>query len=453
MAPLPGRCIGIKHAARPPEDASARAHGWSAGGVRDRHLPAFHRRCLLPAASTRSPLEPVGRPIPASALPGIDAAIESAIAEARIVGAVVMVAQDGAVIFHRAAGLADRERHVPMREDAVFRLASVTKPMVTAAALRLVELGRIALADPVTRYLPGFRPALLDGSTPAITLRHLLTHTAGLSYGFLEPPDGPYHRAGVSDGLDQPGLPMDEAMRRIARAGLAYMPGTRWAYSVAIDVLGAALEAVEGMRLDGVVADHVTKPLGLSDTGFDLDASQRARLATPYADAVPAPTRVPDAGQHIHFPPGLALYAGAAGVHAVPNRVFDPASFRSGGGGMVGTAGNILRFVEAIRTGGEPILWPETAAAMMSVQTGDFPITNRGPGWAFGYGGAILTDPVAANSPQSPGTFGWGGVWGHQWFIDPARRLSVVALTNTTFEGMMGRFTRELRDAVYRDTR
>jgi CubicO group peptidase (beta-lactamase class C family) len=136
----------------------------------------------------------------------IDGAIDAALAEKRIVGGVVLVMQDGEIAYSRAAGLADREQAVPMREDAVFRLASLTKPLVTAAALRMVELGKIALADPVTRYLPDFRPALPNGDVPAITLRHLLTHTAGLAYRFMQPEGGAYERAGVSDGADEPGL-------------------------------------------------------------------------------------------------------------------------------------------------------------------------------------------------------------------------------------------------------
>src|SRR5205085_383602 len=128
----------------------------------------------------------------------IDSAIDAALAGKRIVGGVVLAMQDGKIAYRRAAGLADRERAVPMREDAVFRIASLTKPIVTAAALRMVELGKIALTDPVTRWLPDFRPALPSAEVPAITLRHLLTHTAGLSYRFMQPPDGPYHRGGVS---------------------------------------------------------------------------------------------------------------------------------------------------------------------------------------------------------------------------------------------------------------
>jgi CubicO group peptidase (beta-lactamase class C family) len=387
----------------------------------------------------------------ATRAPAIDAAIDQALADARIVGAVVLVARDGAIVYRRAAGLADRERNVPMREDAVFRLASLSKPLVTAAALRLVELGKLSLSDSVTRYLPKFRPALADGETPAITLRHLLTHTAGLSYGFMQPPDGPYHRAGVSDGLDQPGLGMAEEIERIARAGLAYPPGSQWAYSVSMDVIGAVLEAAEGRGLDAVLAEHVTGPLRLASIGFDLTAGQRDALAAAYADAKPAPLRIPDAGTRVHFPPGIPLYEGLAGIHLVPARVFDAASFRSSGAGMAGNAGDMLAFIEALRTGGAPILQRETVAAMMTVQTGGLPIVNRGPGWAFGFGAAILTDPAAAQSPQSPGTFGWGGVWGHTWFLDPVRRLSVVSLTNTALEGMMGRYTRDLRNAVYAD--
>jgi CubicO group peptidase (beta-lactamase class C family) len=378
----------------------------------------------------------------------IDTAIDSALADRRIVGAVVLAAQDGKIVYHRVAGLADRERSVRMRDDAVFRLASLTKPLVTAAALRMVELGKIAITDPVTRYLPAFRPALPNGDVPVITLRHLLTHTAGLSYGFMQPPNGPYLRGSVSDGLAEPGVSMEQELDRIVRAGLFYPPGENWAYSVSMDVLGAVLEAVEGEDLESVMAKYVTGPLRTPSLRFDLTADQRERLVTPYADTKPEPLRMPDEGQRVHFPEGIPLYAGLSGVSLSPARVFDQNSFRSAGGGMNGTAGDMLTFVEALRNGGAPILSRDTVNAMMTVQTGTMSIVNRGPGWAFGFGGAILIDPAAALTPQSPGTFGWGGVWGHSWFIDPARRLSVVSLTNTALEGMMGRYVRDVRDAI-----
>jgi len=378
----------------------------------------------------------------------IDSAIDIALAEKRIVGGVVLVMQDGELLYRRVAGLADRERNVPMREDAVFRLASLTKPLVTAAALRMVELGKIALADPVTRYLPDFRPALPNGDVPVITLRHLLTHTAGLAYRFMQPDGDAYERAGVSDGADEPGRSMEENLKRIVRAGLFYPPGEKWEYSVAMDVLGAVLQVVEGEDLEAVMKKYVADPLGAPSLSFALTADQRARLVTPYADGTPAPVRIPDQGLRVRFPEGFPIYAGLAGINLVPARVFDKNSFPSGGGGMNGTAGEMLKFVEAIRTGGAPLVSRETAKDMMTIQTGELPIINRGPGWAFGYGGSILTDPAAALTPQSVGTFGWGGVWGHTWFIDPARRLSVVSLSNTAFEGMMGRYVRDLRNAI-----
>jgi len=381
----------------------------------------------------------------------IDQAIDQAIAEKRLVGAVVLILRDGKPVYRRAAGLADRERAVAMREDTVFRLASLTKPIVTAAALRLVEQGKLSLEDPVTRFLPSFRPALPNGDVPAITLRQLLTHTAGLAYGFMQPPDGAYHQAGVSDGLDQPGLTMADELERITRAGLSYRPGERWAYSVAMDVLGAVLEAVEGRDLEAIVAEHVTGPLRLASMGFDLKDAQWDLLAACYADGERKPLRIPDQGMRVQFPEGLPLYAGLAGVHLVPVRVLERTSFRSAGAGMVGNADDMLAFIEALRAGGAPILSAETVDTMMTVQTATLPIVSRGPGWGFGFGGALLVDPAAALTPQSRGTFGWGGVWGHSWFVDPVRRLSVVSFSNTALEGMMGRYVRDLRDAIYSD--
>ena len=384
------------------------------------------------------------------ATPAIDDAIDRALNEQRIVGAVVLIARDGEVVVRRAAGLADRERKLPMREDAVFRLASLTKPIVTAAAMRMIELGKLALTDPVTKFLPSFKPALANGDVPTITVRHLLTHTAGLSYGFMQPRDGSYHRAGVSDGLGEPGVTTEEELARVVRAGLAYPPGANWAYSVAMDVLGFAMQAVEKADLEAIVRKYVCGPLKMDTMGFDLQASQRDLLVTPYADGKPAPVPIPDAGTRVHFPEGVPAYANLAGISLGPARLFDKASFRSAGGGMVGTADDMLTFIEAMRGGGAPILSAATVREMMSVQTGEM-LTMRGPGVGFGYGGAVVVDPKAALTPQSVGTWSWGGVWGHTWFLDPVKKLSVVSLTNTALEGMIGRYVRELRDAVYAD--
>jgi CubicO group peptidase (beta-lactamase class C family) len=367
----------------------------------------------------------------------LDPVIDRAIAEQRIVGAVVLVAVDGKVVYQRAAGHADRESGRAMRRDDVFRLASVTKPIVSAAAMRLVERRDLSLDDPVTRWLPDFRPQMADGSRPTITVRHLITHTSGLSYRLMEPPGSAYDRLNVSDGLDQPGLSFDENLRRLGQAPLAYRPGTAWRYSLSMDVLGAVIERAAGKPLPEVVRETVTAPLRLKRTGFTAERAED--LVTPYFNAEPGPKRMFD---------GVAVPIGGAAARFAPSRALDARSYPSGGAGMVASANDVLTFLEAIRKGGAPILSPATVRAMTSDQVGPQAQT-QGPGWGFGYGWAVLADPAAAKTPQSAGTFQWGGAYGHSWFVDPARRITVVAMTNTAFEGMNGRFTTELRDAVY----
>ncbi|MDF2694796.1 MAG: hypothetical protein K0S65_3179 [Labilithrix sp.] len=367
----------------------------------------------------------------------LDKVLERAVAEPRIVGSVVVVLHDGMCIYQRAGGLAARVAARPISVDTVFRLASVTKPFVSIATLQLVESGALDLDAPITRYLPEFRPSLADGRAPSPTVRQLLTHTAGLSYGHMEPLAGPYHAHGVSDGLDAPGLSMNEELRRIVAAGLRAPPGTQWIYSVALDVLGAAIERVLGKPLSLAVRELIGRPLELVDTGFE--APEKERLATPYADGAP-PVRMQE--------PHAVPFFDASEVRFSPARVFDAASFASGGAGMNGTAIEVARLLETVRRGGGSLLPEKAARAMMTNQIGDLPIV-LGPGWGFGFGGAVLVDRDAANTPQSPGTWTWGGAWGHNWFVDPALRLVAVALTNTALEGMMGLFPSAVRDAIY----
>ena len=385
---------------------------------------------------------------------GIDAVITRALSENRIVGTVVLIARDGELVYQHAAGLADREAGKNMAAGTLFRLASVTKAIVSAAAMTMVERDELALDSRVDRWLPEFQPKLPSGESPAITIRHLLTHTAGLDYRFQQPSDGPYALAGVSDGFDQPGLSMQENIRRIASAPLVSPPGVAWRYSVAMDVLGAVMERAAGKPLPAIVDERITRPLDMIDTSFsiadanEVDRADRVarvdRLAVPYADAQPRPTRMED-GEVVPFMDG-------AGIIFAPSRALDPASFPSGGGGMSGSASDLLRFFETIRRGGGPVLSEKSTAQMMRNQNANLPAGAQGPapGWGFGFGGSVLDHPSAANSPQSRGTWQWGGVYGHSWFVDPERRLTVVALTNTALEGLAGRFPFELRDAIYR---
>ncbi|KAA0943536.1 MULTISPECIES: serine hydrolase domain-containing protein [unclassified Pseudomonas] len=367
----------------------------------------------------------------------MDAVIDSAITDKRLVGTVVLVLRDGQLVYHRAAGLADREAGRPMTEETIFRLASVTKPLVSAAALRLVEQGKLRLDDPVTRWLPTFSPRLADGTVPVITVNQLLNHTAGLSYGFLENPRGPYRTAGVSDGLDEPQISLVENLTRIASVPLSYTPGTGWQYSMATDVLGAVLEKASGSSLQVLLKESVTDPLGLRDTGFAV--TDLSRLSAAYQDGSPQPLRMVDQA---------TITSGNSTALFDVRRILDPRAYPSGGAGMAGTAGDIARFLEVIRQGGAPILTSRSVQLMMADSVGPHAQT-QGPGWGFGYGWAVLDDCALADTPQSKGTLQWGGAYGHSWFVDPQQKLTVVALTNTAYEGMSGLFTRQLRDAVY----
>jgi CubicO group peptidase (beta-lactamase class C family) len=368
---------------------------------------------------------------------GVDAAIDTALADKRLVGTVILVARDGELVYQRAAGLADRENKVAIQKDTIFRLASITKPIVAITAMRLVEQGRIGLDDPITKWLPDFRPRLPDGDETIIRIRHLLTHTSGLGYTFAEAQDGPYHRAGVSDGLDTPGRSIADNLQRLATAPLLFAPGEGWQYSLAMDVLGGIIEKETGDNLDKAVAELVMKPLGLSDTGFSV--RDRSRLAAAYMNAQSGPQRMGDEAT-------MPILDGT--IRFAPDRIFDPGSYQSGGAGMAGTANDVLAILETVRKGGAPLLSADTVKTMM-VDQADGHLQPLQAGFGFGFGWSVVTDPVAAQAPFSAGTIKWGGVYGHSWFVDPTKKLTVVALTNTALEGMWGQFTIDLRDAIY----
>lgn len=371
----------------------------------------------------------------------LDQVINKAIEEKRIVGTVVIVSKDGQIVYRKAAGYADREAKIPMREDNQFRLASMTKTIVSAAALAMAQRGQIGLDEPITKWLPQFRPKLKDGTEPKITIRQLLTHTAGLNYGFMEADDGPYHKAKVSDGLDQPGLSIDENMKRLASAPLLFEPGTRWNYSLSIDVLGAVLEKATQGPLRKVILKNVAGPLGMTDSDFEV--ADRKRLAVPYVDAKPEPARmkavelVPFAGGNVRFEPA---------------RAFNKRSYQSGGAGMVGTAGDYIKLLEAIRTTNGALLNPDSMKLLTENQLGSLQMDSS-PGWTFTCGAAVLLNPAEAKTKQSAGTIKWGGIYGHTWFMDPKEKLSVVQMTNTTLEGTKGAFPEAITNAIYGDTK
>ena len=369
----------------------------------------------------------------------IDAALASALNEKRIVGAVIAVMKDGELAHFKPYGLANREQGKPMTEDAIFRLASISKPIVTAAAMRMIELGKFGLDTPVTDFLPDFKPKAPDGSTPTITIRHLLTHTAGLSYDFLQPPEGPYNTIPVSAGIDGD-FTMEDNLARMVEAGLTFPPGAAWLYSVAIDVLGAVMAKAEGTDVEGAVQKYVTGPMQMTDTSFYV--TDEKRLVQPYSNAAPEPIPIGDNFKQPFVP-------GCAPINLGTSRAFNRNAFQGGGGCMNGKALDIVRMLDAIRAGGAPILSKETTQQMMSNQVGPLRILFDPTGnTAFGFGGSILLNPAASGSALSAGSWQWGGVWGHSWFVDPTRKLTIVNLTNTTLEGMAGQLPGDVQRAA-----
>lgn len=355
----------------------------------------------------------------------------------QIVGGVLLVAQGGVLRYVSARGWADRERRVSVTRGTRFRLASLTKLLTSVAVLQLCEQGMLSLDAPVTDWLPAFRPRLSDGRESVITLRHLLSHSSGLGYGFEQPPDNTYELAGVSDGLDRVAFDLQENLTRLAKLPLLFEPGTAWGYSLATDVLGAVIEQGTGRALSQVLGEQVAGPLGMASTSFRQDQS---RLARAYKDGADVPERIGDDDL-------LVLESGTARVSS--GRVYDAQAYESGGAGMLGTADDYLKLLECLRLGGAPLLNSVSTAALLSNAIGKVTLKGRGAGWTFGLGPVILADPLAAGQRQGAGTWSWCGVYGSHYWVDPVSEISLVVLTNTAVAGAWGRFADALVEAVY----
>ncbi len=355
----------------------------------------------------------------------------------QIVGGVLLVAQGGVLRYVSARGWADRERRVSVTRGTRFRLASLTKLLTSVAVLQLCEQGMLSLDAPVTDWLPAFRPRLSDGRESVITLRHLLSHSSGLGYGFEQPPGNTYELAGVSDGLDRVAFDLQENLTRLAKLPLLFEPGTAWGYSLATDVLGAVIEQGTGRGLSQVIDEQVTRPLGMASTSFRQD---QGRLARAYKDGADVPERIGDDDL-------LVLESGTVRVSS--GRVYDAQAYESGGAGMLGTADDYLKLLECLRLGGAPLLNSVSTAALLSNAIGKVTLKGRGAGWTFGLGPVILADPLAAGQRQGAGTWSWCGVYGSHYWVDPVSEISLVVLTNTAVAGAWGRFADALVEAVY----
>lgn len=355
----------------------------------------------------------------------IDAAIDAALGD-RIVGCVILVNRDSKEVYARAAGLADREAGRAMERNAIFRLASITKPIVATAALKMMEAGLLQLDDPVTKFLPYFTPTSPDGVVRPITIRQLLSHSSGLSYE-TTPKD-------VSPGMSGPYITLEENMRRLAKAPLVFAPGTGWAYGTSIDVVGAVLAAINGSSLEAAVKKYAADALGMTDWGFT--PSDPARVTANYYNGeLPKPSIVPP------------VPIGPENSPWETGRIFRADAPQSGGGGSCGTADDVMKMLEVYNGGSH--LKPSSVEEAYTNQIGTLPRRETDAGKRFTVLGAMIDDPAAAKSPCPIGTLDWGGAWGHNWIIDRTNKLSIAVLTNTAPEGCNGPFREDVRDAVY----
>jgi CubicO group peptidase (beta-lactamase class C family) len=380
-------------------------------------------------------VEPGAVGLDAERLARLDRRFQRYTDERLLPGWLIAVMRDGELAHLSTSGHRDVEAGLPVEADTVWRIYSMTKPITTVAAMALWEQGAFELHDQVKWFIPSFGDLRVwrSGSVTAprtepvtepMELWHLMTHTSGLTYGFMyaHPVDELYRRAGFEWGVPT-GLDLEATIDKLASLPLLFQPGTEWNYSMATDVLGRVVEVVSGMPLDRALRELVLDPLGMSETAFSCPEEAHPRLAALYAPnpATKEIMRLDAFGEAAKRPPAALM----------------------GGGGLVSTAGDYLRFAEMLRRGGEV-----DGARVLSPRTVDFMTANHLPGGAdltqfgrplfsettfdgvgFGLGVSVTVDPVGSKVPGSVGDHGWGGAASTTFWVDPVERLSVVMMT------------------------
>ncbi len=355
------------------------------------------------------------------------------ISTGKLPGAVTLVARHGQVVWTHAQGLMDVERNKPARNDTIFRIYSMTKPVTSIAMMQLYEQGRFLLDDPVHKYIPAWRNLAVykAGSWPdfetqpvtrAMTVRDLLTHMSGLTYGFLERTevDAAYRQLKL-DGSGT--LTLDKLVDRLADLPLEYSPGTAWNYSVSTDVLGYLVQKLSDQPLDDYFQEHIFDPLGMTDTGFQVPQAQLDRFAACYLHQPGDTMKLQDDPQR--------------------SRYLKTPGFLSGGGGLVSTISDYHRFAQALCQGGEyqgeRIIGRKTLEFMRSNHlpgNQDLPALSIGAfsetpyeGNGFGLGFSVKTDVAKSHTIGSVGEYGWGGLASTNFFVDPVEDMVVVFMT------------------------
>lgn len=345
----------------------------------------------------------------------ISEVMQQRVEDGEIVGGSVLVARRGKVVFFEQFGHMDAEAQKPWQADTIVRIYSMTKSITTAAALMLVEEGKLALDDPVEKYLPELADRTVydeAGNQPAksaMTIQQLMTHTSGLIYG--NPEGSPVERLyAEEDLLDRNGT-LQDVIDKLSGLPLIFDPGTDWHYGTSTDVLGAVVERVSGKPLDAFLSERIFEPLGMVDTAFQVPPEKLDRFAVCYEQKGGKWTVEDD--------PATSRYA-------------RPATFLSGGGGLVSTASDYWRFFNMIAAGGEAggkrFLKQETVALMTQNQLDDKTGWTDDPGAGFGLGFRVVCEPIPAEDRRLLGEYGWGGMASTQYWANPREEFTVVTL-------------------------
>jgi CubicO group peptidase (beta-lactamase class C family) len=404
---------------------------------------------VLPQGLPTAPASEVG--LSREGLARLDAFANRLVKGGEIAGAVLLLARRGRVAHLESYGYADLESEKAMPEDAIFRICSMSKPIVSVAAMMLYEEGHFLLDDPVARFLPEFeKPQVIVpvgesyGLVPAenpITIRHLLTHTSGISYRFFGLPiiADLYAEAGITDGLSETDLDLAENVRRIASQPLLHEPGERFSYGLNTDVLGRLVEVVSGVSLGEFLEQRVFSPLRMGDSGFRVPEEKLGRVPAIYrSDRGEALERLPEGiheEDHVVFSPGYP-YRG-------------PRRYESGGGGLVSTASDYARFAQMLLNGGELEGARLLSRKTVELMTADHLLGRPGSeDNGFGLGVSVAHAPGQSGEIVSEGTWGWSGFYTTNFWIDPEEELIGVVLTQTyPFNG--GRVLDRLRTVAY----
>ncbi|MEM7147494.1 MAG: serine hydrolase [Verrucomicrobiota bacterium] len=373
------------------------------------------------------PAEPSSIGIDPERLQHVDRAIRRAIENDEVPGAVAIIARKGKIGYHKSFGHANLEAGEVLKNDAIFRIASMTKAITSVAVMQLYEAGHFRLGDPVSKFIPEFKdPKVLvkteeDGKTltrPAkreITIRDLLTHTAGIGYTFIPSSvQEIYREADIVDGVTHKPYVLKDVIPRLGGLPLIHDPGEKWTYGLNTDVLGYLVEVVSGKPLDEYFQEHLFAPLGMVDTGFYLPEEKANRLVTWYRATKD----------------GLKPQVGAGNEFgAEPDYPVNGArSYFSGGGGLSGTALDYARFIQMLLNEGEldgqRVLSRKSVELMRAVQVEDF----GGEAFGFGLGFRVLADAGKRGELGSAGTYSWGGAFFTSYWIDPSEQLIAVLM-------------------------